>query len=580
MHAALRLSLAARASKPSLPAASLLALAMSSAGAAPALRPSLQRAAKALSDATTPEAAYAAVRALDVACLQAFEECRDVAQSLVHASRADEQGALTAALVAGVSAATLAALLRSAATPRHAVFASRLLYCGGLTHPASRLRAKTLLKSGDVLDALLGAVAAADRLMTAGGEVSNTVSWLDGDAWMVRECPPLPGAALLDAHLCALCTCLEAWQPRLAARLAAAAAQRDALFAVLLARYTPFARRATERGPLPMLHGAVIMMLQTLTVLPPTLEALSDPGQAFSPRMVRALVACLLRQAGLARARPLGDAYMAREMSDACSVLVNCVHPHDGISADSCARRAALLCAEGAPAALLAALHERSALLCAPQLDADATALFLVTQLVREMMRYPAARTQLLRAHEPSAGTPLLTVLVAIALFYMPPAGSVSPARVGYGALRLAQGLAAEPAAGESDDDAALLACVSQHQRASLLLAQRCGWDVTARVREMVAFRSGGGVHDDGGDAHRRSGGVPAASAEAFSPTGTLSPLQHSRVGGLSMCGACLREKRLDEAPFQKCGRCRAVLYCSKACQVAHWRAHKRECTR
>jgi hypothetical protein len=32
-------------------------------------------------------------------------------------------------------------------------------------------------------------------------------------------------------------------------------------------------------------------------------------------------------------------------------------------------------------------------------------------------------------------------------------------------------------------------------------------------------------------------------------------------------------------AQFKKCSRCGAVRYCTRACQVAHWKAgHKREC--
>jgi hypothetical protein len=96
-------------------------------GAAPpaALRPALQHAVRALADATTAAAAYAAVRAVDAACVHAFQ--LDATAALVRVSEtrgADdtERGALTAALLAAVSAPTLAALLRCEATPRHAVF--------------------------------------------------------------------------------------------------------------------------------------------------------------------------------------------------------------------------------------------------------------------------------------------------------------------------------------------------------------------------------------------------------------------------------------------------------------------------
>jgi MYND finger len=38
-------------------------------------------------------------------------------------------------------------------------------------------------------------------------------------------------------------------------------------------------------------------------------------------------------------------------------------------------------------------------------------------------------------------------------------------------------------------------------------------------------------------------------------------------------CAHCLRE-----AAAKKCARCKAVRYCSKECQTAAWKAHKKEC--
>jgi hypothetical protein len=32
------------------------------------------------------------------------------------------------------------------------------------------------------------------------------------------------------------------------------------------------------------------------------------------------------------------------------------------------------------------------------------------------------------------------------------------------------------------------------------------------------------------------------------------------------------------EVIFQKCGRCKTVIYCSRDCQVADWSRHKKEC--
>lgn len=40
----------------------------------------------------------------------------------------------------------------------------------------------------------------------------------------------------------------------------------------------------------------------------------------------------------------------------------------------------------------------------------------------------------------------------------------------------------------------------------------------------------------------------------------------------------CTKVERSAEK-FQKCGRCKKAAYCSKACQAAHWKAHKKDCT-
>lgn len=42
-------------------------------------------------------------------------------------------------------------------------------------------------------------------------------------------------------------------------------------------------------------------------------------------------------------------------------------------------------------------------------------------------------------------------------------------------------------------------------------------------------------------------------------------------------CSQCTKAGTSEE--MFKCSRCKACLYCSKACQTAHWRAgHKKEC--
>jgi hypothetical protein len=41
-----------------------------------------------------------------------------------------------------------------------------------------------------------------------------------------------------------------------------------------------------------------------------------------------------------------------------------------------------------------------------------------------------------------------------------------------------------------------------------------------------------------------------------------------------SACGLCNK----GEGPLRACSRCKAIMYCSQACQRADWRRHKRVC--
>ncbi|KAF8973285.1 hypothetical protein BDZ97DRAFT_674969 [Flammula alnicola] len=49
-----------------------------------------------------------------------------------------------------------------------------------------------------------------------------------------------------------------------------------------------------------------------------------------------------------------------------------------------------------------------------------------------------------------------------------------------------------------------------------------------------------------------------------------------SRV--LKVCHWCGKKQDPSQKPYQACGRCKEVIYCSKECQVASWPLHKEPC--
>lgn len=44
-------------------------------------------------------------------------------------------------------------------------------------------------------------------------------------------------------------------------------------------------------------------------------------------------------------------------------------------------------------------------------------------------------------------------------------------------------------------------------------------------------------------------------------------------------CGFCLMSKLINDGTMLKCARCRLQHYCSKECQVSHWKFHKTLCS-
>ena len=45
-------------------------------------------------------------------------------------------------------------------------------------------------------------------------------------------------------------------------------------------------------------------------------------------------------------------------------------------------------------------------------------------------------------------------------------------------------------------------------------------------------------------------------------------------------CAKCLKSESEKGSTLMKCSRCRTVKYCSRDCQVADWKVHKRACSR
>jgi hypothetical protein len=51
-----------------------------------------------------------------------------------------------------------------------------------------------------------------------------------------------------------------------------------------------------------------------------------------------------------------------------------------------------------------------------------------------------------------------------------------------------------------------------------------------------------------------------------------------SQWTGHKICGHCTKIETLDSAKLMKCQRCKVAYYCSKECQVANWKSHKKTC--
>ena len=95
-------------------------------------------------------------------------------------------------------------------------------------------------------------------------------------------------------------------------------------------------------------------------------------------------------------------------------------------------------------------------------------------------------------------------------------------------------------------------------------------------VRRMAPFRScSDGV--DGMTKFMASMSMPPAQPvrPKLSQPGSHCNFDQRRLCDASLCTNV--EHGVNK--FQKCGRCRQVAYCRKECQIAHWKAHKNQCS-
>jgi hypothetical protein len=74
-------------------------------------------------------------------------------------------------------------------------------------------------------------------------------------------------------------------------------------------------------------------------------------------------------------------------------------------------------------------------------------------------------------------------------------------------------------------------------------------------------------------------GPINVKARSALARLQSLARLSNNTCTDLKICGHCERlETQMEGAKLMKCQRCKVIYYCSKNCQVADWKVHKKRC--
>ena len=281
-----------------------------------------------------------------------------------------------------------------------------------------------------------------------------------------------------------------------------------------------------------------------------------------------ALVICSASQGEAACARPITPLYVPNEAASACAVLCNSVHALCMRAAPDIDPAAVVdeMCAAGLPVALRALLHENSALLGGAEEDMDALA--PVMDLLHRLMEVPRSRAALL-TDAPDGGASLLLTVFAVTTYHphastdgTAPAASSNASAYAGRVQALIQELQGQ---GDATARQAVIALTTHFFGP---LTTDLDWSRPLASAMHTEGRRRLFLHE-----WQNSGLAGAAAAQRDPHHTACDPT------GVGDCAGCTRTVRAGERPFQKCARCQATAYCSRACQVAHWKTHKRICT-